>query len=115
MSTSFILRSIRSIVSGWAEDGPGSSTMWSLDAGLQKRVLGGHGSFKVSVSDIFKTMHFTATSEFAGQYIRDMGGYESRLLKLYFTYRFGNLGLKAARKVSNAAEEETKRVSSPGG
>ena len=92
-----------------------SSTMWSLDAGLQKTVLGGHGSFKVSVTDIFKTMHYTATSDFAGQYIRAMGGYESRLLKLYFTYRFGNLGLKAARRHSNAAEEETKRVSAPGG
>jgi hypothetical protein len=92
-----------------------SSTMWSLDAGLQKTVLGGHGSFKVSVTDIFKTLHYTATSEFAGQYIRDTGGYESRLLKLYFTYRFGNLGLKAARRHTNAAEEETKRVASPGG
>lgn len=92
-----------------------SSTMWSLDAGLQKTVLGGHGSFKVSVSDIFKTLHYTAISNFAGQYIRDSGGFDSRMLKLYFTYRFGNLGLKAARGHSNAAEEETKRVSAPGG
>ena len=92
-----------------------SSTMWSLDAGLQKMVLGGHGSFKVSVTDIFKTLHYTATSKFAGQYIRDTGGYESRLLKLYFTYRFGNLGLKGARQHANAAEEETRRVGSSGG
>jgi len=92
-----------------------SSTIWSLDAGLQKTVLGGHGSFKISVTDIFKGLNYTATSEFAGQYIRDTGGYESRMLKLYFTYRFGNLGLKAARRHGNAAEEETKRVSGAGG
>jgi iron complex outermembrane receptor protein len=91
-----------------------SSTMWSLDAGLQKTVLGGHGSFKVSVTDIFKTMKWTATSRFAGQVIYDTGGYDSRMLKLYFTYRFGNLGIKAARRHANAAEEETKRVNAPG-
>lgn len=88
-----------------------SSTMWGLDGGVQKTVLDGRGSFKVSVTDIFKTMHYTATSDFAGQYIRDSGGYDSRQLKLYFTYRFGNLGLKAARRHDNAAEEETKRAS----
>lgn len=89
-----------------------SHTMWSLDAGVQKTVLGGKGTFKVSVTDIFNTLHFTATSQFAGQYILDTGGYESRLLKLYFTYRLGNQRLRAARKHSNAAEEENKRVNS---
>jgi iron complex outermembrane recepter protein len=92
-----------------------SSTIWSLDAGLQKTVLKGNGSFKVSVTDIFKGLDYTATSSFAGQYIRDTGGYESRMLKLFFTYRFGNQGLKAARRHSNAAEEETKRVGSGSG
>ncbi|HEV2478996.1 MAG TPA: TonB-dependent receptor [Puia sp.] len=92
-----------------------SSTMWNLDAGMQKTVMGGHGSFKVSVTDIFRTLTYTATSNFAGQYIRDSGGSDSRQLKLYFTYRFGNLGLKAARRHTNAAEEETQRVSSPSG
>lgn len=92
-----------------------SSTIWSLDAGLQKTVLNGKGSFKISVTDIFKGLNYTATSSFAGQYIRDTGGSETRLLKLYFTYRFGNQGLKAARRHSNAAEEETKRVNAGSG
>jgi len=87
-------------------------SLWSLDAGLQKTILGGNGSFKVSVTDIFHTLNWSATSEFAGQYIRTAGGYESRLLKLYFTYRFGNRQLKAARRHSNGDEEETKRVGS---
>jgi len=89
--------------------------LFSLDAGLQKIVLNGNGSFKVSVTDIFKTMRFMATSTFAGQYIRDNAGYESRLLKLYFTYRFGNRQLKAVRSHSNGAEEENKRVNASGG
>jgi iron complex outermembrane receptor protein len=92
-----------------------SHSLFSLDAGLQKIVLNGNGSFKVSVTDIFKTMRFMATSTFAGQYIRDNAGYESRLLKLYFTYRFGNRQLKAVRSHSNGAEEENKRVNASGG
>jgi outer membrane receptor protein involved in Fe transport len=85
-------------------------SLWSLDAGLQKTVLGGNGSFKVSVTDIFHTLDWSATSEFAGQYIQTAGRYESRLLKLYFSYRWGNRQLKAARRHSNGDEEETKRV-----
>jgi hypothetical protein len=87
-----------------------SHSMWSLDGGIQKTILKGNGALKVSVTDIFNTLHWTATSNFAGQYIRTTGGYESRLLKLYFTYSFGNHQLKAARRHSNAAEEENSRV-----
>ncbi len=87
-----------------------SHPMWSLDGGMQKTFLKGNGSFKVSVTDIFNTLHWKATSSFAGQYIRTTGGYESRLLKLYFTYSFGNRQLKAARRHANAAEEENNRV-----
>jgi outer membrane receptor protein involved in Fe transport len=85
-------------------------SMWNLDAGLQKSVLKGKGSFKVSVTDIFNTLHWSGTSNFAGQYILTTGGYESRLLKLYFTYRFGNSQVRAARKHTSGDEEEFKRV-----
>ncbi len=87
-----------------------SRSMWSLDAGLQKSVFKNNGSFKISVSDIFNTLHWTATSTFAGQYIKTTGGYESRQLKLHFTYRLGNKQLKAARRHQSGAEEESKRV-----
>jgi hypothetical protein len=88
------------------------NSLWSLDAGLQKTIFGGNGSFKVSVTDIFHTMNWSGASEFAGQYIRTAGGYESRLLKLNFVYRLGNRQIKAARRRSNGDEEETNRVGS---
>lgn len=87
-------------------------SLWSLDGGLQKTVLKGNGTFRASVSDIFNTLHWDATSNFAGQYIRTTGGYESRQLKLYFTYRFGNKQVKAARQRKTGTEEENKRVGS---
>jgi iron complex outermembrane recepter protein len=92
-----------------------SQPVWSLDGGLQKIVLKGNGAFKASVSDIFNTQHFSATSNFAGQSIYTHGGYESRLLKLYFTFRFGNKQVKAVRQRRRGDEEESKRVGAQGG
>jgi hypothetical protein len=89
-------------------------SLWSLDAGLSKTLFKGNGTVKVSVSDIFNTLHWNATSNFAGQYIRTTGGYESRLLKLFFTYRFGNNQVKAARQRKTGVEEEDKRVGGQG-
>ena len=92
-----------------------SRSMWNLDAGLQKTLFKGNATAKVSVTDIFNTLHWTATSHFAGQYIKTTGGYESRQLKLYFTYRLGNKQVKAARRHESGAEDETRRVGSSGG
>lgn len=84
---------------------------WSVDAGLQKTVLNGNGTIKASVSDIFHTMPYTASSNFAGQYIVATGDYESRQLRLSFVYRFGNKQVKAANQHTTGAEDENKRVS----
>ncbi len=84
--------------------------MWSFDGGLQKTLFNGNGTIKASVSDILNTMHYSAASNFAGQYLVASGGYESRQLKLYFTYRFGNKHVKAANRHTSGAEDENKRV-----
>ena len=90
-------------------------TIWSIDGGLSKTVMKNKGTVKASLSDIFNTLHFTSTSDFAGQFIRASGNFESRQFKLYFTYRFGNTQVKAARQRKTGAEEEGKRVGSQGG
>lgn len=86
----------------------------NVDAGFQKSVLQKKGTLKVSVSDIFFTQRWTATSDFAGQYLRSTGYTESRQLKIYFTYKFGNAQVKAARARKTGSDEESKRVGSSG-
>jgi iron complex outermembrane receptor protein len=86
-------------------------SLWGVDAGLQKTLFSGNAMIKASVSDIFNKMGWSATSNFAGQYIYTAGTYESRQLKLYFTYRLGNKQLKAASRHVSGAEDENKRVS----
>lgn len=87
-----------------------SKQMYGIDGGIMKTLLKGKATAKVSVSDIFKTMQWGGTSEFTGQFISNSGGWESRQLKLNFTYRFGNNQVKAARQRKTGAEDENKRV-----
>ncbi|MDB5199627.1 MAG: TonB-dependent receptor [Chitinophagaceae bacterium] len=92
-----------------------STAMWGVDGGLMKTILKGKGTAKIAVSDIFNTMHWGGTSEFAGQYIKASGGWESRLFKVNFSYRFGNNQVKAERQRKTSQEEENQRVNSDGG
>ncbi len=92
-----------------------SRELWSLDGGISKTVLHNQGTIKASVSDIFNTFHWYATSDFAGQSLQVNGQSESRQLKLYFTWRFGNTRVKAARQHKTASEDENKRVGTQGG
>ncbi|MGZ3957563.1 MAG: outer membrane beta-barrel protein, partial [Flavisolibacter sp.] len=92
-----------------------TASLWSADAGVQKKILKGNGTIKASVSDLFKTMKWSANSNFAGQEVAVSGKYDSRQFKINFTYRFGNQKLKAARQYKTGLEEETGRLQSSGG
>jgi len=85
-------------------------SMWNIDAGLQKQVLGGKGTVRATVTDVFHTLKFRGTSDFAGQMTKTNFNFESRQFKINFVYRFGNSQVKAARQRSTGAEDETKRV-----
>ncbi|HWK02399.1 MAG TPA: outer membrane beta-barrel family protein [Puia sp.] len=87
-----------------------TNSLWSVDGGLSKTLLKGNATLKASVSDIFNTLRWSGSSNFAGQYILIKGSFESRQFKLYFTYRFGNTQVKAARQHKTGAEDENKRV-----
>ena len=92
-----------------------SKEMFGLDAGLLKTIMKGNATVKASVSDIFHTMTWSGISNFAGQYLNVRGGYESRQLKLNFTYRFGSNQVKAARQRKTGLDEENNRVGAQGG
>ncbi|MCD2424967.1 TonB-dependent receptor [Niabella pedocola] len=89
--------------------------MGFVDAGLQKTVLQGKGTLKASVSDIFKTMRFRGTSDYAGQYTRVGANWESRQFKVNFTYRFGSAQIKSARQRKTGLDDEKNRASDGGG
>jgi len=88
--------------------------MWSIDMGLQKQIFKGNGTIRTSVSDVFQTLKFNGTSEFAGQKTIHHFQFESRQFKASLVYRFGNNQVKAARQRATGAEDENKRVGSGG-
>ncbi|MGZ5190234.1 MAG: outer membrane beta-barrel protein, partial [Flavisolibacter sp.] len=90
-------------------------SIYNVDAGISKQALKGRATFKAAVSDVFRTMRFSAVSEFAGQMMNFTFRQESRQFKLSVSYRFGNNGVKAARQRTTGAEEELKRTQQGGG
>jgi len=85
--------------------------MWSMDAGVQKRLFAGKGNLKLSVSDIFKTQVWSGISNFGDLYMETSGGWDSRRFKVNFSYMFGNDKVKSRRR-STGLEDEKNRIKS---
>jgi hypothetical protein len=92
-----------------------SSSIWSVDWGIQQTLFKGNATAKATVTDIFQSLRYSGTSDFAGQYMHVHGGNESRQFRLSFIYRFGNTKVKSARQRKTGADEENQRVGSQGG
>ncbi|MEY2916566.1 MAG: hypothetical protein RIS73_280 [Bacteroidota bacterium] len=92
-----------------------AGAMGTVDAGLSKTIIKGKGTIKAAVSDIFKTMKWNGSTNFAGVNSTFNGHGEMPQFKLNFNYRFGNSQVKAARQRKSAIEEENKRTQSSSG
>ncbi|MEN9300087.1 MAG: hypothetical protein RLZZ429_2400 [Bacteroidota bacterium] len=87
-----------------------TKSLGGLDLGFQKQILKKQGTLKLSVTDIFFTNPWTATSNFGGLFINGRGQNESRTVRLSFSWRFGNNQVKAARQRQTGLESEAKRI-----
>lgn len=85
--------------------------MWSVEAGFKMKVLQGRGNIKVSIGDIFNTMGWYGESDFGGVAIATSGSWESRRLRVNFSYLFGNDKVKS-RKRQTGLEDEKGRINS---
>ncbi len=92
-----------------------SKAIGGMDMGAQKTILKGKGTVKATFTDVFRTMRWSGVSNFAGQFMRASGRWESQQFRMNFSYRFGNSQVKAARQRKNALEEENKRTQGGGG
>lgn len=87
-----------------------TKSMGGLDFGMQKQILKKQGTLKLTVTDIFFTNPWTATSNFGGLFINGGGRNESRTVRLAFSWRFGNSQVKAARQRQTGLETEAKCI-----
>lgn len=92
-----------------------SGSMGTVDAGFSKTIFKGKGTVRAVVTDIFQTMKWSGTTDFAGSHSTFNGHGEMPQFKVNFNYRFGSNQVKAARQRKSAIEEETKRANQTGG
>jgi hypothetical protein len=87
----------------------------SVDVGVQQQLFKGKVTAKATVTDVFKTFHWSAVNEASGQDIHVNGHWESRQFRLNLTYRFGSNQVKQARQRKTSLEEENQRTQGGGG
>ncbi|MEL5993653.1 TonB-dependent receptor domain-containing protein [Hymenobacter segetis] len=81
-----------------------------LTAGISKSVWDKKGNFKLNVADLFYTQKTRATSTYDNYQERFYQRFDSRVVTLAFTYRFGNQKLAPTRRRTGGAEDEKRRA-----
>jgi len=83
---------------------------WGSSVGLQRKVLADRGSLVLTIQDPFNSQRWRGISQFGGLYMDASGGYESRQVRVNFTYAFGSSQVKAARQRKTGLEDEKGRL-----
>ncbi|GAB3503560.1 outer membrane beta-barrel family protein [Spirosoma knui] len=83
---------------------------WGSTIGLQRKVLAERGSVVLTVTDPFNSQQWRGVSQFGGLLMDASGGWESRQVRLNFTYNFGSKQVKAARQRKTGLDDESKRL-----
>jgi outer membrane receptor protein involved in Fe transport len=82
----------------------------AFNVAVGKRVMKGNGYVKLAVNDIFETQRWKSSVNFANMDFDVLRTWESRQVRLSFSYNFGNEEVKASRKRSVASENEQRRI-----
>ena len=80
-----------------------------VDVAVQKSFMKGKATFRLAFNDIYKGTRTRASQRFEGFYLNNYGYYETRQVRLNFTYKFADSG-KAPRSRSSALENENSRI-----
>ncbi|MCB0569325.1 MAG: TonB-dependent receptor family protein, partial [Phaeodactylibacter sp.] len=89
-------------------------SIWSVDAGIQKKIMDGRGNIRLAVSDIFKSNEWNGVTEFGALYMEAGGGWDSRRFRMSFSYLIGNQQVKSVRNRPTGLEDEQNRVKQGG-
>ena len=81
-----------------------------VDLAVQKSFLGNKATVRLAFNDMFKGTGIRSEQRFEGFYLRNYGYYETRQVRLNFTYKFADANAKAPRNRSSALEGENNRI-----
>jgi iron complex outermembrane receptor protein len=90
-----------------------SKAQGAMDLGIAKKIWNDQGEVKLRFGDILHTAGWKGENVFTpGLKMNARGNWESRIVALNFSYRFGSSEVKGARQRKTGLEEEGKRVKS---
>jgi iron complex outermembrane recepter protein len=87
-----------------------AKSLGSLDIAFQKKIFNDKISARLAFSDVFFTSFWRGDMQFGDLKIRGKGGWESRQVRLNFSYNFGNNQVKSARNRRTGLEDEKERI-----
>lgn len=83
-----------------------------ISAGFAKSLWNRKASLRVNVNDIFFLNRFAGTVKYQDLNFKIYSRWESRQVRVSFTYRFGNQNVKAARQRSTSTDDIRNRANS---
>ncbi len=83
-----------------------------ISAGVAKSLWNRKASLRVNINDIFFLNRFAGTVKYQDLDFKINSRWESRQVRVSFTYRFGNQNVKAARQRSTSTEDLRNRANS---
>lgn len=81
-----------------------------VDIGLQRKFIKDMATLRMVVNDIYKGNQSNSLQTYDGFYLKNYGYYESRQVRLNFTYRFANSTVKGPRNRNSSLENENNRA-----
>ena len=87
-----------------------AKSLGSLDIAVQKKIFNEKISARLAFSDVFFSSPWRGDLTYGDLKIRGRGGWESRQVRLNFSYKFGNNQVKFARKRETGLEDEKGRI-----
>jgi len=81
-----------------------------IDLGLQRNLMNDKATLRLVFADIYKGTRANAVQQVDGLYIRNYSYFETRQVRLNFSYRFSSGNSKGPRTRSSALENEQGRI-----
>jgi hypothetical protein len=82
----------------------------TLDLGLQRSLLNKRATIRLIYSDIYKGSKSNSQQSYGGFYLQNYAYYETRQVRLNFTYKFADATVKGPRNRNSALENENGRI-----
>ncbi len=87
-----------------------NKSQYRVDPSISKQLFNKNGSLTLVISDIFNTYYDRSTINYQNLNMSIYDRKETRIVKLNFMYRFGNISLKGTKKHEAGNEDEQNRA-----